>query len=848
MIRLFRLLGFRHIVREPFRSLVSVLAVALGAAVYFSVAAAVNSSTTAFSQTIDSLAGKAQLQVVSSAGGGLDARLFARVRALPGVAAATPVVEAVAQPVGHVSEALLILGVDLLTDGRFRTFTVAAGGDQYTFLNEPDSVAVSAGFAAGHGLRPGSPLVLVVNGRKERLVVRALLRPQGAARALAGNFALMDFGAAQMLFGKEGRLDRIDLLISPGVSSVEVAKGRLSRLLPPGLLVERPRERGADMEAMLAAYRLNLTALALVAFFVSMFLVYSAVSLSAARRRREVGILRSLGAGRGLVLLLFLGEGVALGVAGGLVGILLGVLLARVALASVSETISSIFLLVEAHRVDAGLTTVVATLALSLLVALAASVLPAIEAASVTPREVLAGRHLEHRAGAGPGLPALLGLALLAASAGLAFQPPVFGRPLAGFAAAFVMLLGFALFTPLIVAAVSRLAQPLARAFGYEGYLGARYLRSSLSRTGIALAALASALAMLVSVQVLVLSFRGTVESWVKESMGGDLFVSSAFVPSARFEQYLPPEVSAYARSLPGVTDIYGQRDTRIIFEGRPLVVRAGDVAVLARHGGLEFAQGDPTVLSRLGDRVLISEALAASSGACPGGTLRLPTPRGTRTFRVAGVIYDYHTEGGMVLLDLATFHRWWGNDGRLNSVRLFLAAPSRIEDVRRALLRPFASRYSLFVVSAAELRGRVMAVFDQTFAITKALQLIALCVAAMGVISTFGMLVLERQRDLALLRAVGASRLQLAGMTLCEAWLGSMTSYGLGMVSGTCLSALLIFVINRQSFGWTVRYLFLPSVYAQAAVLVMATSLAAALLPAVSAARVRVLKAMKVE
>jgi len=252
MMRLLRLFGLRHVGRQPFQTLVSVLAVALGAAVYLSVEAAVQSSTAAFSETIDSLAGKAQLQVVSAAGSGFPAQEFARLSTLPGVASATPIVEAVAQPAGRLSEALLVLGADFFSDAPFRTWGLAEGGDLYGFLDEPDSIAVTEQFAVRHGLRLGSPLELVVNGRLERLTVRALLKPEGAARALSGNFALMDFGAAQMLFGKQGLVDRVDLRLAPGLS-VEAAKGLMGRRLPAGLTLQRPRERGADMERMVAA-------------------------------------------------------------------------------------------------------------------------------------------------------------------------------------------------------------------------------------------------------------------------------------------------------------------------------------------------------------------------------------------------------------------------------------------------------------------------------------------------------------------------------------------------------------------------------------------------------------------
>ena len=229
---------------------------------------------------------------------------------------------------------------------------------------------------------------------------------------------------------------------------------------------------------------------------------------------------------------------------------------------------------------------------------------------------------------------------------------------------------------------------------------------------------------------------------------------------------------------------------------------------------------------------VVISEPLAETFHLKEGGTIILPTPSGPQALTIAGVFYDYRTDGPSVWMDIAQFRRFW-HDTHLNAVRLYLKDPQKVPLVQARLKARYGDRYHLLTLSHRDLRNGILKIFDETFALTYALEGVAVVVAIFGIITTFLVLIMERERELALLQAIGASRRQILGMVLVESGLAGFLSFLLGAVCGSVLSLLLIFVINKQAFGWTIQVYFTPAIYWQTLVLVLSLSLAAAVFPA---------------
>ncbi|MBI3912461.1 MAG: FtsX-like permease family protein [Armatimonadetes bacterium] len=854
MAPLWRWVSLRHLLGEGGRTLLVLTGIALGVGVYVSIRLANHSALTSFAQTVDAVAGKANLQITGDTGG-FDERLFPRLKALPGVQAAAPVVQVYAPSPTLNGETLLFLGLDVFHEAPFARYGEAHDPVDReaarAFFADPRAVAIPRRLADRGHLRVGSPLSLITSGRRKRLTVRLILDSPGLEQALGGNVVLLDIATAQEVFDRVGRLDRIDLLVAPRERARVAAA--LGRLLPAHVHVGDSQSRTRQVENMVRAFEISLVALTFIAVFVAMFMVFNAVSLAVLRRRGEIGILRSLGTTRRAVLRLFLAEALVLGLIGSALGLAAGTLLARLTLGAVARTLTDLYLIHIARQLHYDPAIYAQGMVLGVLTSLAAALAPATEASRTPPGQVMRqGVFLEARA---PRLRrwTTTGLGMLALAGVVAWGTQVIREPAGGFFSAFLVLVGFSLLAPPVTAAAQGWLAPAARRlFGIEGLLGARYLHDALARTAVIVASVMVAVGMMIGLAVMVRSFRNTVDTWVTQTIKGDLYIEPVGRRITGSATRLPEEVIAAARSLPGVAAVDTYRALRITYGGRVAYVAALEFNVLARYGRLRFMRGDSSaLLSRLyRDReegVVVTESFAFWHRVRPGDRITLATPDGARSFPVLGVFYDYSTDAGAVLMDRALYARLW-HDSRTESLAIYLPPGADVEATRRALLRRLGGRYALNVMANQDLRQRVMRVFDQTFQITYALQAITVLVAVLGVIASLTALILQRGREIGVLRAVGALRRQVRRIVLVEAGLIGLVGSVLGCVCGIILSTLLVFIINKQFFGWSIQMRVEPGVLAQAVLLVTAAAVAAGLVPARLAASRLPAEAMRVE
>jgi putative ABC transport system permease protein len=433
---------------------------------------------------------------------------------------------------------------------------------------------------------------------------------------------------------------------------------------------------------------------------------------------------------------------------------------------------------------------------------------------------------------------------LLAAAAAASRAGPIDGFPLFGFAAVACVVAALALAAPLAVALGARAgARPLARVFGVAGRLAAGFFGGALARNGIAVSALAMALGMTLAMIVTVASIRETVRVWVESTLRSDLWVKGAAGHSRGLVGDLPESVIAFLREMPGVeaVDPFRARDATDM-EGRPFTLASGDFRVVARMGGLPLLDGRDAASTALAARqrgeVLISEPFSRRFGVTAGQTLSLLTPGGARRFHVEGVYRDYSNDRGTVILDREMYLALF-DDRRVTSVAVVAQPGVDVQDLRRRLLAAAAGRYALSVSTNRELRRAALAIFDQTFAVTRALEGIAVAVAILGIANALVASAVERRRSFGLLRAIGADSRQIRAAVLLEAALtGAVASMAsIGAAAG--FAYLLLQVINPQSFGWTV-VLSVPAGRLAAVIsVVLAASLAAGIFPGRLAASV---------
>lgn len=868
MNALFRWVSLRHFFHEAPRTLLTVLGIALGVAVFVSIRLASTSALASFSDTVDAVAGKANLQIVADTDG-FDENAFPRVRSTAGVRAAAPVVELYAAaraggPLpagvtpamddrGGYDETVLVLGLDLFSEGPFVRYeeetTSPLDRSPLEFLADPRGVAITRTLARRHGLESGDTLTVLSAGRPQPLTVRRIIESEAFQQAFGGNVVVLDIGVAQEVFQRVGRLDRIDLIVDPGERDDLVR--RLELVVPENARVDTPAGRSNQVENMVRAFELNLTALSFIALFVASFLIFNAVSMAVLRRRQEIAILRALGTTRGAVRTLFTVEGLVLGVLGSVIGLGLGTLFARVTLGAVSRTLSDLYLVRHAEQLTLDAPTYVIGLVLGIGIAFVSALAPAIEAAGTPPGVAMRqGTFIEGRR-IPVGRLTLAGVAVLLLAAAVAVWTVWEHQPYGGFASAFLVVVGFAMIAPAVALGVETAAgPPLRKLLGIEAALGARYLREAVARTSVVIAALMVSVGMMVALSIMVGSFRRTVDVWIGQSVRGDLYVEPVGHRLDLSSSVMPPDLVAAARELPGVAAVDSYRGTRVPIGDRVAFVAGVDFAVQADYGNLQFMEGrGRDVLQRaLSDgSVIVTESFHHHRRVSAGDTISLATPTGEKRLRVEGVFYDYTTDAGAILMDKGLFARLW-DDPRTESIALYLEDGADIDEVRHAFLELVGGRIVLHVIPNQALRDRVLTVFDQTFQITWALQAIAILVSVLGVIGALTALILQRGREIGVLRATGALRSQIRTMVLVESGLLGLIGALLGSACGVALALLLVHVINRQFFGWTIRMTVEPGIFVQALLLMVVTALISGIVPARLAASRVAAEAMRIE
>ena len=857
MTALFRWFILRRLAREPGRTGLTVAGVALGVAVVLAVRLANASAIGGFAEALDTVAGRTSLEIVGTGTGVAESHL-ARLQWLAEWGVVTPVIEgdAVAMLASGREEAVRVLGVDVLREEPFREYTLDVGdapqppaASLLMLLADPASVVITESFARRHGLSadpaagPGaaargssqperSRLRLAMGDAVGEFRIRAVLNNRGPARLLDGNFVLMDIAAAQWAFDRLGRVDRVDLRLADP-SQLDQAERAIASRLPPGLGVQRPARRGAQVERMLEAFQFNLAALSYVALLVGLFLVHNTVATSVIARRTEIGVLRALGTPRLAVLGLFVGEAAVLALAGGAAGAPLGWALARGAIELTSSTVTTLYA-AQASGVPA-LTWAEAGLALvvSVPLAIAAALGPAHEASRVSPAGAIGGADAAGDARRARRW-AAAGAACLAAAVPAAMAGPVGGLPLFGFASAILIVCGLAALSPLALGGASRLLRSAGlRWLGIEGHLAQANVAAATRRLSVSVAALAVSLAMLVAIAIMIGSFRETVIHWVGQTLRADLYVATARRANLDAQATISPQLEQALAADPDVAAIDRFRALSVTFRDRLIVLGSGDFPVLLAHGGLAFkapADGPGALRSAIGrDAVIVSESLSLRFGVDAGDRIDLPTPGGARPFTVAAVYYDYSTDRGVVVMDRATFTRHFGALPP-TSLSIYLRAGADAAAVRERLMAALGSTHRLFIHTNATLRAEVLRIFDATFAVTYGLEAVAIVVAVLGVTGTLLTLMLERRRELAVLRLVGADLRQIRRMIVIEAGILGLVGQALGLVAGLALSLVLIYVINVQSFGWTIQFHLPAAFLAQAmAFVLLATTLAGA-------------------
>ena len=830
-MKLLRSLILRPLRRDLPRTILTVLAVALGVAVVVAIDLAGDAATGSFRSSMETLAGKTDLEILAN--GSIDESWIGVLDALPLNATFSPVIEAQGLLPGAGN--IPIYGLDLIH---------AAGhhGPQTQPAGELPPVGMTKALANRLHMRAPDILTVSIGGHDRQFQVGDIVD------AGTAEFLVFDIADAQQSLARYGKLDRIDVTVGAGEDFARVEKA-VRAALPPAYFVEKPGLRNEENQRMLRAFRWNLRVLGYISLVVGAFLIYNTISVSVVRRRSEIGILRAVGASRGTVLALFLVEALLLGVVGSVLGVLLGRLLAAGVVGLIAETVNALYTSSRPTPVELTASEVWSGILTGAAVAFVSALKPAREAMQVAPTEAMSRGAHEHRARLRWRRSLAWSALFAAAAAGASQAPPWGGYPVGGYVAALFAIAATAMASPAVVLAVDRATRTVTRRRA-ESLLAGRSLTSSLARTSVVVAALATAIAMMASVGIMVASFRETVALWLDVQLRADFYVRPAIRSGAG--QY-PPLPEGIAASLAGVSGVAAVDDFRGIefhYQGERATLGAGNLEIVRRYGRLRFLAGEDrdAILRSLPDRdrAVVSEPFAIKHGVHAGDRLTVPIGDHTVTLTVAGIYYDYSSSQGYVILDRSTMLKYLPGLAATNAA-VYLAPGADAGQVLREMQLRTAGK-GVAIAHNSELRRASIEIFDRTFAITWALEAVAILVAMLGAANSLLALVLDRRRELGLLRFLGASAGQVRGMILTEAaFLGLLASI-LGVALGLALSLLLIFVVNKQSFGWTIQFHPPGGLLAGAVLLVWIVTVLAGLYPARVASRMNPIEVIQEE
>jgi putative ABC transport system permease protein len=822
----------RHFARHPWQFVLTVIGVALGVAVVVSVDLTNDAAARAFALSTESVAGRATHQIIGGPTG-LDERVYLRLRTELGFRHAAPVLEGYGT-VGR--ETLHLLGVDPFAEAGLRQHLAGVERAATTrLLTDPATVVMADVTARRLKLTPGDHFSFSLGARTTEVTLAAVIPTDDTNRAQLDGLVFADIATAQELLDRVGSLSWIDLVLPEEDTEL---KARIATLLPATAEILPAASRGATMAQMTRAFRVNLTAMSLLALLVGMFLIYNTMTFAVLQRRRLLGLLRALGVTRRELFALVLREGLVVGALGTAFGLVAGVALAHFLIALVARTINDLYFVVSVTELSIAVAPLAKGAALGVLATITAVLWPAREAATTAPRLTLARSVLESKVHAAAPRLAAAGAVMLVVAVAVLWSPS--RSLLLAFAALFLVLIGMTLLAPWCVRLVTRgPSAAIAAQLGPTARLALRGIDAALSRTGVAIAALMLAVATTIGVGIMIASFRASVADWLDTTLRADLYVATPSLRSSRNPAHLDPRLVERVHALPGIRHISHARTVVVESPGRLDDVMALEIP---RWFAERFTILDGDRQKALdpffdGRAVLVTEPYAYHHGVRAGDTIELRTDEGPAAFTVSGVFRDYATEQGQVVMIRSLYDRYF-HDPHVTTLGVWLAPGAKSEIVADAIRAQVPPGEKVLIRSTREIRAQSLAIFDRTFTITSVLRLLAVVAAVIGILSALMALSLERARELGVLRAIGFTPGQIRGLVLAQTGAMGTIAGVLAIPVGAVLALLLIHVINRRAFGWSMDTILPGAVLLEGLVLAVTAALIAGVYPALKMAR----------
>ena len=858
LTNLLRHISMRHIRFQKAQTILALAGISLGVAAIVSIGIVNKSVLHSFEDSFNQATGRAALQVTGAQSGFPEAMLE-KIRAVPGVEYAVPVVDTDGLLSKGKERSIMVLGVDVLVDSQIRSYSLADESadipDPLLFLAKPDSILITKAMAEREGIALDQKIQVETVQGTRTFRVRGFLNPEGPAKVMGGNLAVMDIYAAQMAFGKEGRVDRVDVSLLRG-EELETVTRRIQAALPQGYTVDTPAGRTRQIEGMLNKFQTGLNLISIFAIVVGMYLIYNAVSISIVHRRKEIGILRALGVTRGQIMRLFLAETFVISIIASALGVGMGILFAGSIVGVLGKIVSLWYARTAVTGISVSWLHPVAGIACGIAASLAAAVFPVLAGSRISPISAIRSVPWSEEGfftGKRLNITAVIFILLAATVYGLyrfTEFSPLFRSSGFLFSSQIFFLLGLSLVTPAFLRGFLTLFHRLlAYRLGSTGMLAGLNLRKNITRNAVAVAAIFFGISVFVNSAGFVYSIKKSVTTWLDAVVRADIIVSDGHPSSSTNAQTIPMPVDMWRdiEKVPGVRSADPWRKLYMDFKGKRVLLSSVDLVRRGEYSHFMVVRGSEREIRRLlpsRDNVAVSEPFAEQFGVKPGDFITIPTPSGPVRCGVVAVVVDYLYDSGTIYMDINTFQRHWG-DRLADHFSVRVEPGEDIARVKNAIQRRLGTNRKLYVLPVREFKEEIRKAMDQTFVFNYALSVITMAIAGFGIIITLLASVLERTREIGVLRSIGMLRRQVSAVVLLESVLmgtaGGILGCGAGMITGRL-------TLEGAKYSSAVEYFIPLSSIVWALFMAAGLAALAGIYPARRAAKTNVVEALTYE
>jgi putative ABC transport system permease protein len=798
---LLRRLIFRNIGADKFLTILSIIGVALGIGLFIGVKVASDRALTTFETNIQGINPSVNFEIHDISGIDFDESIFQVIRDLE--EKSFPVIKTFGYFPDQ-TETLRIVGIDSIRIPEILDTTWTPGRDIERFYTKLNSVLLPRTFADSYQLKAGDRISAVIYDRNYMLSITGVFDDS----RIPTNNVVMDIGNFQEYFGKSGYLTHIDLVTD------EKAVSRLRTMLPANLRVEKKEIIFQHQKALVSSFRHNLQFVSYVAILAGFFLLYNTVFISVVRRRTEIGILRGLGTGKKTIMLLFSIQGLFLGSIGSIIGILFGQLSAYFSVIAVEKTISTMYSAISISDFLLNGTDILTAFAAGIIVSLCASLLPAFEASRIVPNETSREGSFEKRYSRLHPILAGVGLCIVIAGTALSYFEYVyspFAFPILSYVGILFVIVGFTCISPFFLTHILKLIQyPVNRIFKAKGKLSYGDLRGNIFRFSVALMSVAISSALIVALVTLIFSFRISLKAWIEKNISSDVYIKPSSCTTNYCFYPMSEDIIDAIRKMPEVAGVDKFRALKLELFGKKVIAGFADIRIKRAYSKKRYhdEEYEATLKEMEGHQPVagISDYLSIQYGLSEGDTIELSTPKGVKPFIINDVFSSYSTTSGFIYIDRKWLNHYWGLDDA-TQVSIYVKEGVDIETFISSLKHNLLPVYALEIMNNQELRDKIMDIFNKSFAITYAIEFISIIVSLIGVINTLLALVLEKKREISIVRYLGGSWRQIKQTLILSAGIVGASGILLGISMGLLMSSIFIHTVNKVSFGWKIVF-----------------------------------------